>query len=223
MPPAENILRFLRDCGLDPGRSPLATMQSLYARLVEANRQFNLTRITDEWDYWRLHVADSLAVGQVCPELLAAPLRVADVGCGAGFPLLPLAWANPAGEFVGVEATGKKAAFIVDTIEALGLANATVYYSQAREAGRADGLAGTFDVVVFRAVGQAGEVLKDVRGLLKPTGRVIAWKAPPAVAEERELTAREVGKFGFAVTESPVVALPDGSEQRQFVIFQKQA
>jgi 16S rRNA (guanine527-N7)-methyltransferase len=222
MAPTENILAFLRDCGVDTAHSPLAAMEMLYIELVAANRQFNLTRITDEPDYWRLHVADSLAVGQVCPELLTGPLRVADVGCGAGFPLLPLAWANPAGEFVGIEATRKKVNFIAGQIEKLDLANASVHHAQAREAARVAPLAGSFDVVVFRAVGLAGKVLKDVRGLLAPGGRVIAWKAPPAVADERELTAREADKYNFAVTESPVVDLPDGNEQRQFVIFQRQ-
>ncbi len=218
MPPSDDIKTFLTQCGVE---RPLAVMQKLYPLLVAANEQFNLTRITSEADYWRLHIADSLALGRVCSNLLSESLRVADVGCGAGFPLLPLAWANPAGEFVGIEATGKKAGFIAESIQRLGLFNASVVHAQAREAARRNELAGTFDAVVFRAVAPTGRLLKDIRKFLadRPEARIIAYKTPQAIEEERELTAREAEKFGFAVTESDPFTLPGGKDARAFVIL----
>jgi 16S rRNA (guanine527-N7)-methyltransferase len=220
MPPSDDIRNFLTQCGFSENPSP-AAMEKLYKLLRAANEQFNLTRITSEEDYWRLHIADSLAVGRACPELLSGSLRVADVGCGAGFPLLPLAWANPAGDFVGIEATGKKANFIDKSIRTLGLPNASVVHAQAREAARMDALAGTFDVVVFRAVAPTGRLLRDIRNLLgeRLDARIIAYKTPQAIADERDLTAREASKYDFDVTESPPFTLPGGDEPRAFVIL----
>lgn len=224
MPPSDDIQTFLAESGL-PAERDLASMQALYHRLLAANEAFNLTRITSEDDYWRLHIADSLAVGRVCPALLSEPLRVADVGCGAGFPLLPLAWANPSGQFVGIEATRKKTEFIAESIQALGLANASVVHAQAREAVRMADLAGTFDAVVFRAVAPTGRLLKDIRNLLADgsTARIIAYKTPQAIDDERELTVREAGKYGFEVTPSAPFTLPGGADPRAFVVLSRTA
>lgn len=196
-------------------------MQRLYSDLMEANRRTNLTRITSEDDFWNLHVLDSLAVGLALPEVLRASLRLADVGCGAGFPLLPLAWANPLLDITGIEARGKKVEFLQAEIAALGLANAHVHQAQAREAGRTDGLGRQFDVVLLRAVGPAGKLLRACRHLLKDTigAKIVFYKTPDAVETERPLAQREAEKFGLTFLETPPFALPGRSGQRQFLIF----
>lgn len=215
------LRNFLDELGL-AGRS-LDTIGQLYRDLVAANQKTNLTRITDEADFYFRHVADSLAVLSICPELLseAAP-TVADVGCGGGFPILPLAWANPSLRICGIECRPKKTAFIAEEIQRLGLPFASVETAQVREAARgAHG--GQYDVVVLRAVGESGKFLREVRGLLKADapGRIINYKTPSAVEVERAVTAREAKKFGFTVIETSPFELPLNMGTRCFVILER--
>ena len=221
--PSENVVAFLRTCGVDFARSPLEVMGRLWADLVAANEVVNLTRITSEAGFWVLHVADSVAVGQALPALLGEPLAVPDVGCGAGLPLLPLAWASPALRLTGFESRGRKAAFVAAEAEALGLANATVVARRAREASRLEAHAGRYDVVLARAVGPAGKLVRECRGLLKPEpGAVLVhYKTPQAIEAERPLAEREAAKHGFAVQPSDVFDLPDGGGPRQFLLMRR--
>ncbi|MBT3277898.1 MAG: hypothetical protein HN909_07120 [Phycisphaerales bacterium] len=213
---------FLDELGLG-GRS-LDAIAQLYHDLVAANKKTNLTRITDEADFYFRHVADSLAVVSICPELLGetAPV-VADVGCGGGFPILPLAWANPALRICGIECRTKKTAFIAEEIQRLGFPFASVETAQVREAARGEH-GGQYDMVVLRAVGESGKFLREVRGLLKSDapGRIINYKTPSAVEIERAVTAREAKKFGFDVIETSPFELPLNMGTRCFVILEKQ-
>ena len=58
------------------------------ARLLEQNRVMNLTAITEPQAVAKLHFADCLALLRIVPF---SGKRVIDVGCGAGFPGVPLA------------------------------------------------------------------------------------------------------------------------------------
>ncbi|MCG3180896.1 MAG: Ribosomal RNA small subunit methyltransferase G [Phycisphaerae bacterium] len=211
---------FLQRCGVDLTARPIDTLRRLHANLVAANQQANLTRITDERDYWIRHVADSLAIGLAWPAAMTDALRVADVGCGAGFPALPLAWANPRLEVVGIESHRRKADFVAAQAAELGLANCRVIARQAREAARMPEASQRFDAVLLRAVAEAGRMIRDCRELLRPGvgARIVHYKTPVAVAEEMPLARREADKFGFSLETSDVIALPGGAGERQFLI-----
>src|SRR5688500_9780151 len=100
----------------------IALFGRLLQLLIDGQQRMNLTAITDPAAIARQHFADSLAA-------LNADLRVgtvtkaADIGTGAGFPLLPLAIRNPGCNWVGFESVAKKARFVEDTAAALGLTN----------------------------------------------------------------------------------------------------
>ncbi len=233
--PSDPVVAFLRACGVDLERSPLQVMRRLYADLLAANREDNLTRITAEADFWVKHVADSVAVGLAVPGLVGrtsrssagetgeAIVRVADVGCGAGFPLLPLAWASPALSFTGFESRGKKADFVSREIRRLGLGNAHVVSRRAREAGRLPEHAGQYDVVLLRAVGAAGEMVRGCRALLReePGARMVHYKTPDGVAAEQAMAEREAGKYGLAVETSQTIELPGEDGERQFLLLRR--
>ena len=220
----DRLAEFLIHCGVRPQRAAdLSTLERLYRDLVAANRTTNLTGLTGESDYWHLHVADSLAVGLAVPELLREPVTAADVGCGAGFPMLPLAWANQELRVTGIESRGRKAEFVRRQIAAMGLAHAAVVTGRAREVARLGEHAGRYQAVLLRAVGPAGKLIRECRGLLAPEAgaKMIFYKTPAAVAEERPQAAREAAKLGLTLRESEVIALPAGSGSRQFLIVER--
>jgi len=96
----QQVMEFMERCGV--GIERVEVLETFYRDLVAANRDFNLTRITEPEDFWVRHVADSLSIGIVIPEIMTVEMRVFDVGCGGGFPIIPLAWANPSLQITGL-------------------------------------------------------------------------------------------------------------------------
>jgi 16S rRNA (guanine527-N7)-methyltransferase len=143
------------------------TLLKLVDELEVGNSQFNLTAIRDRPGMLRKHVLDSLSLQ---PYLRGE--RLADVGTGAGFPGLALAIVNPERRFTLIEATGKKARFVVQTAERLGLANVLIVNSRA-ETYRPFEL---FDTVFARALSSLADFVAYAGHLCAPGGRLLAMK-----------------------------------------------
>jgi 16S rRNA (guanine527-N7)-methyltransferase len=139
----------------------------LVDELERANAEFNLTAIRDRPGMLLKHVLDSLSVQ---PYLRGG--RIADVGTGAGFPGLPLAVVNPERRFTLIEATGKKARYVRQTAELLGLANVEVENVRA-ELYRPRT---PFDSVVARALSSLANFVGYAGHLCARDGRLLAMK-----------------------------------------------
>ncbi|RAQ38712.1 16S rRNA (guanine(527)-N(7))-methyltransferase RsmG, partial [Arthrospira sp. O9.13F] len=81
--------------GWIPSDRQLQMFNVLYEQILAGNQRLNLTRITDPVGFWEKHLWDSLR--GVVPWLSGdkLPLRVIDIGTGAGFPGVPIAIAIP--------------------------------------------------------------------------------------------------------------------------------
>ncbi len=150
------------------------------ALLSSANRALNLTAITTPRESAIKHVLDS-----VLPASLLGEARlVLDLGSGGGFPGIPLGIACPEKQLILTESVGKKAAFLKEVVDRLGLRNVEIYAGRA-EAWLADN---TADTVVVRAVGSTRKLL----GLLGPVrshlGELLLYKGPGG---ERELSVAQ--------------------------------
>jgi 16S rRNA (guanine527-N7)-methyltransferase len=129
---------------------------------------------------WERHVMNSAALG----ELLGEDERVADVGSGAGLPGIPLALARPDLTVTLIEPLLRRADFLSEVIETLGL-NATVIRGRAED--RAVRLeAGQIDAVASRAVASLDKLSKWCLPLVRPGGRMLAMKGERAEAEVDE-------------------------------------
>ena len=119
----------------------LDQLESHYALLLHWNAKLNLTRIDSIEEAARLHYCESLFVGQRLP---ADPLRIVDVGSGAGFPGIPIAILRPDCTVTLVESHRRKAVFLTEAIRYL--PNVKVVTD------RAENLKNEFDWLVSRAV-----------------------------------------------------------------------
>ena len=143
--------------------------------IVEANRNFNLTRITDAREAAIKHVLDS-----VMPwRLFASATQVLDAGSGAGFPGIPLALVLPSINFFLSESIGKKARFIEHAVGNLDLANAVVAAERAEEVLRARGPC----VITARAVAPINRFIALFGTALKQGSKAILYKGPDAQME----------------------------------------
>jgi 16S rRNA (guanine527-N7)-methyltransferase len=100
--------------------------------LIEWNKKFNLTGITDLRDIYIKHFGDSLMLY----EGIKATQSLIDVGSGAGFPGIPLKIAGYKQKTVLLEANGKKASFLEHVIKTLELDNIFVCNKRAENAAR---------------------------------------------------------------------------------------
>ncbi len=205
------VMAVLQSCGVDPTWEQ-ATLLARHAEFVrEANRHVNLTRITDPEDVVHLHIADSLMFVS-----FVAPLKglILDVGSGAGYPGIPLAIMGYDVQLC--ESVGKKAAFLAESVESLGL-SVQVHAVRAEEfAARAPGRC---DVVVFRAVSSLASLVELASPLLRQHGRAIALKA--AIADdERSAGDRAAVLCGMKFVDEQRYALPSG-ENRTVLTYER--
>ena len=169
--------------GFDPG--DLDRLGQFLELLLEANRSFNLTRITDPEDAWRRHILDSLTLLPIIAQIGGRTL--ADVGAGGGLPGIPLAIVHPGLAVTFVEATGKKARFLESAINSLALPTARVVCERAETLGQdRETHRDHYDVVTARAVGPLRVLLELTIPLACVGGLVIAIKGEKAETEIAE-------------------------------------
>ncbi len=149
--------------------------------LLETNKQFNLTAITDPDEAWMRHILDSLSL---LPHLGEAK-TVIDIGSGGGLPGIPLAIARPDLRVTLLEATGKKAGFLRQAIADLRLDHVQVVNDRAERVGQQSKYRQKFDRVIARAVGPLNVMLEYTMPLAAVGGSVLAMKGRKA-AEELE-------------------------------------
>ncbi len=119
------------------------------------------------------------------PLLPPRPLELMDIGAGAGIPGLPLRLADPAIAVTLVEARRKRVSFLLAARRELDLENVAVKEARAEALLEQEpDLAGTFDVVVARAVGPAAALLPLARNYLKAGGLFLATGPPNPLPQD---------------------------------------
>lgn len=137
---AELITKYFHDLS-DEQLRQFAALEGLYA---DWNSKINVVSRKDFDALYLHHVLHSLAIARVCT--FDAGARVADIGCGGGFPSIPLAILFPDVHFTAVDSIAKKITVVRGVAESLGLKNIETVN------GRAEQLPQRFDYVVSRAV-----------------------------------------------------------------------
>lgn len=161
--------------------------------VLKKNESINLTTITEEDEFIKRHLLDSIACFQ-WPEIENAE-TIVDVGTGAGFPGIPLAICYPKKRFVLLDSLGKRIDFVNDAVADLGLSNVKAVQVRAEDAGRNPALRETYDLCVTRAVAPFNVLLEYCLPLIKPGGFLYAYKTRKAVSEieESSLALRLLG------------------------------
>ena len=124
------------------------------------NSKINVVSRKDIEELYERHVLHSLAIAKVCS--FDAGAKIVDIGCGGGFPTIPLAIMFPEVEFTAVDSIGKKITVVREVAQALGLTNVTPINA------RIEAVKGEFDYVVSRAVTD----MKTLKGWALPKLRV---------------------------------------------------
>ncbi len=192
-------------------------LYELTCRMLEVNEHMNLTTITLPEEIILRHYVDSLSVAAYIPE----GADVLDLGCGAGFPCLPLALARPDLHITAIDSTEKKVRYVAQTAEMLGIPNERFRACALRaEQGGAPGgeLREKFNTVVSRAVARLSVLGELALPCLKVGGTLIALKG--ARAEEEMAEAKGLAALGaadFRLVPTPL-AFPDREETERHAL-----
>lgn len=145
----------------------------LAERLVEVNRVMNLTAITDEDGIILRHLVDSLLIS----ELFEPNSTIIDVGCGAGFPSLPLAIVRPDLVITALDSTEKRIRYVSETAEMLGLTNVCAIAARAEEYANLPDKREKFDYATARAVASLPILCELTIPFVRVGGKLVAMKA----------------------------------------------
>ena len=184
----------LPELGLSLSEEKRETLCAFGQAMVKQNEVMNLTGITEPAAVAKLHLLDSLTV--LATADLAGKTLI-DVGCGAGFPGVPLAIACPEGKITLLDSLGKRMKWLEEVLPRLGI-TAECVTARAEEAvvDRRE----SYDFATSRAVARLNILLELTAPYVKVGGAVLAMKGA-AAKEELAECAGAMKKLGLKLEE----------------------
>ena len=180
--------------------------------VVEQNKVMNLTAITEPTQVAKLHLLDSLTLLTV--EDLKGK-RVIDVGCGAGFPGVPVKIACPEAEVTLLDSLGKRMQWLETVLPTLGV-NAKCVTARAEE--EVTHCREQYDIATSRAVARLNILLELTAPYVKVGGKVLAMKGT-AAKEELAEAKNAIAKLGLQLEK--VVDFPVDGTAHTVIVLKK--
>lgn len=186
----ETLLAGLPELGLELPEEIARNLCRFGEAMVKQNEVMNLTAITEPSQVAKLHLLDSLTVAKTV-DLKGK--QIIDVGCGAGFPGVPVQIACPEAKVTLLDSLGKRMAWLEQILPQLGVnaqcvtARAEEYAAKHRE---------QYDYATSRAVARLNILLELTAPFVKVGGAVLAMKGA-AAREELEEAKNAITKLGL--------------------------
>ena len=198
--------------GLDPlTDAQLASLNRHYSMVLDWNRHINLTRITTPDDAARFHYAESLFGAR----FIGDARTLLDIGSGAGFPAVPIATVRSDIRVTALEPDQKKALYLCEVKDALGLSNLAVARSRIEHFSWEQ-----YDLLMSRALDSADKILASVASRLSPPQRLMLFCGPNLIERVTKRVAPgyslEIHAIPQAETRTVAVLSPksEGTGQR---------
>lgn len=193
----------------------IAQLEDFTARMLETNKVMNLTRITDPKEIAEKHLLD-------CASLLQAAdfskKSVVDVGCGAGFPGMPLHILCPSCELTLLDSLGKRIRFLQGCIDAMNLSDIEAVHARAEEFAAKH--REQYDFAVSRAVAQLNVLAELSLPLVKQGGAFIAMKSKDT-DEELERAKKAIRLLGGEIEKIIDYTIPHTEITHRLVVIRK--
>lgn len=216
----EEFAAALRTHQVELSAKQMAQYEQYYQELVTVNEHMNLTAITAKDEVYLKHFYDSLTLAWAYPALQTEPLKMIDVGAGAGFPSLPLKIAFPQLEITIIDALNKRVNFLKDLVAKLGLSNVTIVHARAEEFGAKTAPAREqYDLATARALARLNVLGELTLPFVKVGGALLAMKGSQA-GDELAQAKQAITTLGGKIGEQVDLNLPNG-DPRSVIIINK--
>lgn len=140
--------------------------------LLNENKIHNLTSITDENGVLYKHFIDSLLPEATFKE----NSKIVDIGCGGGFPSIPLSIIRKDINIIALDSTNKKINFVNNTKNSLNLVNLEPKCVRIEDFANNPEHREQYDYVISRAVAPLNTIIEYSAPLLKDSGLIVAYK-----------------------------------------------
>ncbi len=188
-----------------------------YLRIfLEENSRNNLISKNDEKFLYEKHVYDSLSIKLFFQKYGIKSGNLLDIGCGGGFPCVPIAIEFPNINVTGIDSIRKKINSVERLKNKLSLSNLCLICE------RVENIApNKFDIIVSRAVGNLSKILLYAIPLLKKEGYFVAYKSKKAADEI--LSAEPIlNKYNMKIIDIITYTLPmQETYERKLICIQK--
>ncbi len=190
MPLESKYLELIKDAVPASGDGEiLSRLSTLYDLVVSTNEKINITSLTSPIDVALKHIIDSLSL--FCDEDFRSQLsladKICDIGCGGGFPGLPIACVDPAKSIAMIDSTEKKIVALKENAAMLSLDGVNPVWGRGEElAGKGGQHREIYDLCVSRAVARLPVLCELCLPFVKKGGVFYALKGAQALQELEE-------------------------------------
>jgi len=208
------LLQGLPELGMSLTEQQADTLCAFGHAVIRQNEVMNLTAITEPAAVAKLHLLDSLSVA--CAAELKGRALI-DVGCGAGFPGVPLAIACPEAKITLLDSLGKRMKWLEEVLPQLGVeAECVTARAEEAVATRRE----SYDFATSRAVARLNILLELTAPYVKVGGAVLAMKGA-AAREELAECGNAIKKLGLKLEE--VKEFPIDGTNHAVIVLRKVA
>lgn len=166
------------------------------------NKKLNLISKNDEKFLFEKHIYDSLGIKLFFEKYGITSGEILDIGCGGGFPCVPVAIEFPHFRVTGIDSIRKKINAVNEIKEALNLSNLEMI------CGRVENLNGKkYDIITSRAVADLSKICEYALPLLKKGGYFVAYKSKK-MPEEIENAKNILNRFRAKIVDIITYTLP---------------
>ena len=210
----KTLMEGLPGLGLSLDEKTCDTLCAFGEAVVEQNKVMNLTAITQPDQVAKLHLLDSISLLSL--EDLSGK-KMIDVGCGAGFPGVPVKIACPGVGLTLLDSLGKRMTWLETILPQLGVeaecvtARAEEAVVQRRE---------RYDIATSRAVARLNILLELTAPYVKVGGKVLAMKGTAAL-EELEEAKNAIKRLGLKLEK--VAQFPVDDTAHTVIVLKKVA
>lgn len=192
----------------------IANFSELTDIMIATNDVMNITALTTVEKIIPLHYADCAKVAEFIPQ----GAKVADIGCGGGFPILPLAIIRPDLRLVGIDSTEKKIKYVQSTADRFGL-NVKAISGRAEDLAKMMEHRDAYNVVVSRAVARLNVLDELCMPFVQAGGKFIAMKGA-AGQEELDEARNGIQKLGGEINMAKEYGLYTGETDEKRVLIE---
>jgi 16S rRNA (guanine527-N7)-methyltransferase len=216
------LIEGVRKLGIELNATQVRQFELYYQELVEWNRKFNLTAITDYEEVQTKHFLDSLTLALALreEEIRQPNFNIIDIGTGAGFPGVPLKILFAEPKLVLLDSVGKKTAFLRHVVARLELDNVEIVVGRAEEIAHQPRFRQQFALALCRAVASCATLVELALPFCQIGGKFIAQKKGE-ISQEISNASKAIATLGGKVDQVKKIEVEELGGERYLVIVDK--
>lgn len=184
---------------------------------LEENRKINLISKNDAQFLFEKHIYDSLCIKLFFDKYGTNFKNLLDIGCGGGFPCIPIALEYPNLKIIGLDSIRKKIGAVETIKNKLNITNLNLICERAENIKNMK-----FDIITSRAVANLSKISELAIPLLNKDGFFIAYKSKKA-EEEIDSAQLTLKKYNAKIVDTINYILPtEEKHERKLIIIKRQ-